>query len=217
MFIGLCSCSANATYVCSQATKKSKSCHKNDMLNTLDCTGSETHSPGYKMFVYFSRLLGWITLIWIWFERSPRVFPVHNLIVKGANDCLKWWLHKWHKGSGSTRVIEVWTCYFKKWCSTLEWTKIVSCFILPTQPYTLYTAIYTLHTPNIHPYTLLKWHFCCRYKKVTSLSPKWNFQQAYLQIFFILEPGIFTIIFRQSRTFIYICWSWLLRWLLIRR
>ena len=64
---------------------------------------------------------------------------------------------------------------------------------------------------------LLQWNFCCRYKTVTSLSPRWNFQQAYLEIFFILEPRVFTIIFQQSRTFIYICWSWLLGRLLIRR
>lgn len=141
------------------------------MLDTLDCTGSETHSPSYKIFVPFSSLFGCITLIWIIFERSPRVFPLHNSIVKGVNDRLKWWLHKWHKGSGSKRVIEVWTCYFKIWCSTLERTKIVSCFMFPTQPYTLSTAIYTLCAPYIHPYTLLQWNLSCRYKKVISNKP----------------------------------------------
>ena len=105
---------------------------------------------------------------------------------------------KCQKGSGSTPVIDIWTCYFRKWCSTLEWKKIMSCFV--------FFSVF-----------LLQWNFCCRYKTVTSLSPRWNFQQAYLEIFFILEPRVFTIIFQQSRTFIYICWSWLLGRLLIRR
>ena len=161
------------------------------MLDTLDCTGSEAHSPGYKRFVPFSGSFGFGM-------KDLRVFPLYNSIVKSVNDRLKWWLHKWQKGSGSTPVIDIWTCYFRKWCSTLEWKKIMSCFV--------FFSVF-----------LLQWNFCCRYKTVTSLSPRWNFQQAYLEIFFILEPRVFTIIFQQSRTFIYICWSWLLGRLLIRR